>query len=136
MTRKSRKTRDWQRGLAVYVQKSLTVKAEKVKHRMCIVGIIFPHTGSPTLRQMENRKGEQGEIQLSQFFCSSSVGLLIAVCVCECVFSLTVRSSSQAAFTLSGTDSSKTKLKFCMCRPETTGVCLCAHTSAYCTPTL
>lgn len=59
-----------------------------MKSGVCMVGIIFPHAGSPTLRQMENRKGEQGEIQLSQVFCSSSV--LIAVCarVCVCVYFL------------------------------------------------
>ncbi len=59
------------------------MRVEKVKRGVCMVGIIFPHTGSPTLRQMENRKGEQGEIQLSQVFCSSSV--LIALCVRLCV---------------------------------------------------
>ena len=69
----------------------VTARVKKVKRGVCMVGIIFPHTGSPTLRQMENRKGEQGEIQLSQVFCSSSV--LIAVCVCArcvrvCVFSV------------------------------------------------
>lgn len=54
-----------------------------MKRGVCMVGIIFPYAGSPALRQMENRKGEQGEIQLSQVFWSSSV--LIAVCVCVCV---------------------------------------------------
>lgn len=61
----------------------VTARAEKVKRGVRMLGIIFPHTGSPALRQMENGKGEQGEIQLSQVFCSSSV--LIAVCVCVCV---------------------------------------------------
>lgn len=70
-----------------------------MKRGVCMVGIIFPCAGSPALRQMENRKGEQGEIQLSQVFCSSSVPISV------CVFSLTVRSSSQAPLTLSGTDS-------------------------------
>lgn len=64
------------------------MRVEKVKHGMCMVGIIFPHTGSPTLRQMENRKGEQGEIQLSQIFCSSSVLIATCVCVYMCVFSV------------------------------------------------
>lgn len=68
------------------VFKGVSQRVEKVKRGVCMVGIIFPHTGSPTLRQMENRKGEQGEIQLSQVFCSSSV--LIAVCARVCVFSV------------------------------------------------
>lgn len=59
------------------------MRGKKERHGVCTVGIIFPHTGSPTLRQMENRKGEQGEIQLSQVSSSSSV--LITVCVCVCV---------------------------------------------------
>lgn len=67
-----------------------------MKRGVCMVGIIFPHTGSPTLRQMENRKGEQGEIQLSQVFCSRSV--LIAVCVCVCVY-VCVFSDCQVLFT-------------------------------------
>ena len=50
-----------------------------------MVGISFPHTGSPALRQMENKKGERGKIQLSQVVGSSSV--LVALCVCAlCVF--------------------------------------------------
>lgn len=53
---------DRRSGFAVCVLRSRTVRVQKVKHGMCMVGIIFPHTGSPTLRQMENRKGEQGEI--------------------------------------------------------------------------
>lgn len=100
-----------------------------MKRGVCMVGIIFPCAGSPALRQMENRKGEQGEIQLSQVFCSSSVP--ISVCVSVCVFSLSVRSSSQAPLTLSGTDSSKTK-ELSVCWPETTGVCLCTDTCIYC----
>lgn len=75
---------------------------QKVKHGICMVGIIFPHTGSPTLRHMENRKGEQGEIQLSQVFSSSSVLLAVHLCVCG-VFSHL--SGTQAALILSGTDS-------------------------------
>lgn len=96
-----------------------------MKRGVCMVGIIFPCAGSPALRQMENRKGEQGEIQLSQVFCSSSVPISV------CVFSLTVRSSSQAPLTLSGTDSSKTK-ELSVCWPETTGVCLCTLVSTVC----
>ena len=81
---------------------------------------LFSHAGSSAaLRQMENRKVEQGEIELSQAFYFS--GLLTAVCVCVsvcmcvcvcvsvCVFPWSVRSSSLAVLTLSGTDSCTTK---------------------------
>lgn len=44
-----------------------------------------------------------------------------------CVFSLSVRSSSQAALTLSGTDSSKTK-EFSVCAGSKPQVCVCVHT--------
>lgn len=63
----------------------LRVRAKKVRHGICTVGIIFPHTGSPTLRQMENRKGEQGEIQLSQVSSSGSVLIALYLCVHVCV---------------------------------------------------
>lgn len=64
---------------------------------MCTVDTIFPQAGSPTLRQMENRKGEQKEIQLSQVFCSRSV--LIAVCVCVFVRTSVFFSVCQILFT-------------------------------------
>lgn len=102
-------------------QRSPRVRVKKVRHGICSVGIIFPHTGSPTLRQMENRKGEQGEIQLSQVSSSSNVLIVVFlhvhVCVRACVGvcgMFSHLSGPPAVLPLSGIDSSKTK-KFCVC---------------------
>lgn len=69
-------------------------------------GHYFPHTGSPTLRQMENRKGEQGgNSAYSGLLLQRCTHHCVCVCVsvnvgvCTCVSSPSVRSSSQAALT-------------------------------------